>query len=772
MSTDRPRPAPGAFVVWALVVLAVVYLTVLGGGAFTGLYTVELRIISVAEAVIATVAWLAVALRNPFWRPRTSLGPAIVAVLVAMAISLAGSEHPSIGIDYLAYAVLLGSAYLILQRLFAHPYFAGRLGSLAVLLGFSLSTAYIAVVVLRWIDIWSALGRFVTPPLRPDYEGLLYGNPSALAAAVIPLWLASAAHLGFSTRRRTAIVVALGGLTAIAVVLSGSRGAWAGLAIAGAVVIPAWLLDGDHRRAVAAAVRLRRVRLAAGVSLAAAAAAAILLLPALMSRLGEPASDLRSSLVAVAWRMFLEDPATGVGPGMYVVDRARLTQPAEVDYYVAHAHNIFAQTLAEFGLVGVVAAIVIAATVGRLVYRGIRSDDPLVRRLGWASLAGLAYLAAHQLFDFYANMPAIGLALALSVARLDAQVMGPSQNHTTAAPVARGRWMAPPWVPITPILIATAIALVPLARLESVALTAREATNAANAGDWPTALARARSTVDAEPDMPPYLFTLGLAAANAGRIEEARDALRRSAEIDDYPTSWLNVARLEATLGDAQSARDALARAMRLGDRQPQVAVGAASIYAELGDRRDAASAVADALVNAPGLAGDPFWTSNPELQAAWGTGLALALERLPGEQAYELGLEAGQPDVARRIVQALPEPARSTSATVVEAWTGDAAAFERLRARTTASPFDGHLVALCHRVASRATDELELDATTWTCGRAGYAYSPIVVRVGDPPTSREWLPGPNATWHFQGAYERFVPFDELVPGLPHLRAS
>ena len=140
-------------VAWALIVLAVVYLTVLGGGAFTGLYFIELRIVSVAWVTIAVAVWLFVAVRYPFWRPRTALGPAIVAVLAALAVSLAASEHPTIGLDYLAYAVLLASCYLILQRLLAHPFFAPRLGSLAVLLGFSLCIAYIVVVLIPVLSV-------------------------------------------------------------------------------------------------------------------------------------------------------------------------------------------------------------------------------------------------------------------------------------------------------------------------------------------------------------------------------------------------------------------------------------------------------------------------------------------------------------------------------------------------------------------------------------------------------------------------------------------
>jgi O-antigen ligase len=673
-----------------------------------------------------------------------------------------------------AYAVLLASSYLILQRLFAHPYFSGRLGSLAVLLGFSLCVAYIAVVTVRWIDIWTDLGRFVTPPLRPGFESLLYGNPSALAAAVILLWLASAAHLGFGTRTSIAVLAVLGGITGLAVFLTGSRGAWAGLAIAALLVGPAWLLTGDHRRAIADMFRTRAARYAGAVAVVVAVVLTAIFFPSLMSRLASGAADLRSALAIAAWRMFQEDPVTGVGPGMYVVERARNTQPPELDYYVAHAHNLFVQALAEYGIVGIVATVVAVAIVGRLVYRGIKSADPLDRRLGWAALAGLAYLAGHQLFDFYANMPAIAFVLALSVARLDAQVARPTEQPVTPLPDRRtGRPLVrpAPRLAMAAILVGATMATVWSARTEASALIARDATNAANRGDWSIALDRARAAAESEPEMPPYLFTLGLAAANAGGNEEARDAFQRSAEMDDYPTSWLNVASLEMGLGESTASRRALEAAMRLGRTQPQVAIGAATLYAELGDTDKTTSAVADALTAAPGLVGDPYWSSSAALEAAWSSAIPMAIGRLPKGVAYLLALEAGQLDVARQIVASLPDSQQEAYAAVIGAWTGDIQAFQAVYAWAAANPLDGNIVATCYRVASHAVDDLGLDPASWSCDGAGYAYEPFLVRVGEAPISREWLPGPNATWHFQGVYERFVPFDELVPGLPHLRA-
>ena len=76
----------------------------------------------------------------------------------------------------------------------------------------------------------------------------------------------------------------------------------------------------------------------------------------------------------------------------------------------------------------------------------------------------------------------------------------------------------------------------------------------------PAALDRARR--DATTDgMPPYLFTRGLAPRTRADPEEALEAIRRPAEIDDFPTAWLDVAELEAELGDT------MRRATRSGAR-------------------------------------------------------------------------------------------------------------------------------------------------------------------------------------------------------------
>ena len=215
--------------------------------------------------------------------------------------------------------------------------------------------------------------------------------------------------------------------------------------------------------------------------------------------------------------------------------------PTEQDYYIPHAHNLYLQTVAELGIVGVAAGLVVVLSLARLVWLGIRSTDALAQRLGWTSLVAIVYLAVHQLVDFYPNMAAIGFLFALLIARLDALDAGRTpvewRPPTAARPILGGK------AAVAVLAVATIASTGWLLRSEGAALDGQRATDAANDGDWPGALAAARRAVDADPDFPPYLFTQGLAAAHEGQLEEALDAMRRAAEIDDFPTAWLDVGR-------------------------------------------------------------------------------------------------------------------------------------------------------------------------------------------------------------------------------------
>jgi hypothetical protein len=486
----------------------------------------------------------------------------------------------------------------------------------------------------------------------------------------------------------------------------------------------------------------------------------VALLPAILRRLGEPAPAIRTVFNATALRMFAEAPLTGLGPGMWPVERIAHTAAGEQDYYIPHAHNLYLQTLAELGFVGALIGLLVIGLVLWLIARGLWSPESLSRRLAWASLIGFVYLGTHQLFDFYANLPSVAFAFALSIGRLDALLPAepvPMRARTTSAG---------PGSLVAVGVLATCIVLASiwLVRAEAAALDGQRATDSANRGDWAAALPAAEAAVAGASVMPPYEFTLGLALAHADRPGEALAAMRRAAEVDDYPLAWLNVAQLQAQLGNEAGARTALERALRVGYQNPQVELGAMPIYLGIGDYARAVDAAAAAIAQLPSLASDPAWASTPELERVFADALPLSMDWVEPGTAFWVAVEAERLEDAERQIQRMDPASQPQFRLILDAWRGSRAAFEKLNEDATASPLDMNFAAICHRVAAHG----RMSGSPWECTATPVEHAPVV-RMGLRPDGRQQLPGPNAPWHFQYVYRRLAPFDELVPGIPHL---
>ena len=185
-----------------------------------------------------------------------------------------------------------------------------------------------------------------------------------------------------------------------------------------------------------------------------------------------------------------------------------------------------------------------------------------------------------------------------------------------------------------------------------------------------------------------------------------------------------------------------------------------------------AVDAAAHALAVAPGLASDPYWQSTPELEGIWRDALPKAYTLAPPTAAYLIALEAGQEGAATRLADAIPGEDGHVAGLMAGAWTGDKRAFDELHDIARSDPLHDEWVALCRRVAARSRDVDWPHPNQYTCDGAGRPASLSIVRVGPPPDSRVFLPGPGMSFHHQYAYRRFVPYDLLVPGLPHLRAE
>lgn len=150
-------------------------------------------------------------------------------------------------------------------------------------------------------------------------------------------------------------------------------------------------------------------RFAAGIALLALAAVAVALRAGVpvgyfsLDQATQSADHLanRAQLWRAAWALWHTSPALGVGAGNYELDLAQVGLPD----VRTHANSIYLQSLAEGGLVGLAATVVLfLTTIVTLARSGVR------RPLVVGALGATAALAVHQVFDDLFFFPKVASA--------------------------------------------------------------------------------------------------------------------------------------------------------------------------------------------------------------------------------------------------------------------------------------------------------------------------------------------------------------------------
>jgi len=760
------RSTFGRRLVWSVLVLLILYLATAGGG-WQGIYAVGLRILSLVVITMVLGAWIAVAIIRPTWRPRTVLWPAFLAALIVFGVSLAASRTPRLGADYLAYALLLTALYLLFQRFMAQPYFRAQIGRLSIALLLVVGGWYALAVLQDWTRWWGLVGRITTPPLRPYFEGLIYGNPSAVMTMAVLFLGPSVAQIGFGSPPRRVAVTGLAILVLIVTVVSGSRAGWLGLGLGICMAGAIWLIVPTNRAAAGRLLGQRWVRIAAALGIAAGGVASIVFGPAILLRTTAGGEELRATFYQASIRMFQDSPLLGTGPGTWVALRTSYTMPGEIDYYVPHAHSIYAQTLSEFGLLGVAAGIIVLVCLAQLIKGAILGPDPIRRRFGWAALLGVAYFGAHQALDFYPNMPAALFAFVIPIAWLDATAPHPARRFVSL-PAQWQRSTRRIGAAAGIAVIVTSCAW--LARSEAVALQAAQAGIAATRSDWTGALPEFMSVATSDPEIAAYQMQLGIAAANTGDLVVAETALKRAARVDNLPSTWLNLAAVRVAVADDPGARDALRRALALGAQQAGINLGAGVISLRLRDQAGAEAAFITALMQAPSLAGDPWWQASSDIAAIWPLILDEAIRRSAGWTALDIVLSSGNLERATEIAAGFADPGdREFAGFLIAAWDGNPQAILRLYERAIARPLDTFTLGWSARVAARSGDQARAAAfRIWMDGpNPGSSSTSYEVRVTTEPSDK--VAGMNSLFYGHYTYRRPTSADQLVSALPHL---
>jgi O-Antigen ligase len=265
-------------------------------------------------------------------------------------------------------------------------------------------------------------------------------------------------------------------------------------------------------------------------------------------RLFSLSGNARAELWRIAWDDVKGHEALGSGAGTY---EQYYLQHRSTGLTVRNAHNLYLETLADLGPVGLL--LLVAGLVTPLI-AGLRAREEALVPVAFGGFA--AYLL-HAGADWDWQMTAITLtALTCAVGLLTSAPAGRRPLQLSGRGVRAGILVA--------IAVLAVCALVGLRGNAAAAASQR----AASVDHWVAAEGDARTAVAWEPWSADARIALGVALLGEGRDADARSALRAAVQRDSRSwVAWYDLAR--ASTGTAR--QNALAHARRLNPREPQV---------------------------------------------------------------------------------------------------------------------------------------------------------------------------------------------------------
>lgn len=263
----------------------------------------------------------------------------------------------------------------------------------------------------------------------------------------------------------------------------------------------------------------------------------------------------------VGWEMFKDSPLVGVGLGNYKLNfipyKAKFLATLEgagYDFYIARAaqaHNEYVQVVAELGVLGVFATLVLLGAIPITFWRRLRRNTDEADRLDLILFGcGIVVFLLHALVSFPAHLPASSLVLVLVLG------LALSRAYGDAAEVAvclKG------WSQKTIIGILVALSLVVsvvAARDCSADLLLNRGVMQLQMGQM--RLAEATFEESARRDFCPrqVYYHLATVRIRQGRYEEARADLEKCLTRFVVEQVYLNLANLAVNLGDTETAQE------------------------------------------------------------------------------------------------------------------------------------------------------------------------------------------------------------------------
>lgn len=609
-----------------LIIFLAFYLTFLGGGSYYALFFP----VRVAHHIIVTLLallWLLGRLRKGRGLPRTPLDLPLAFALGAWLLATVFSMDMRMSLEHLWFALVHTLAFIYLverikrgdQRLLLDALFIMA----AIVVFFSsleVASWLFGLGIVPGTEVgWLAVGRLPNLSELPIVS-LALSITTLQAGYVAPLIMVCVGW-ALSTQRRDYRVVLwlLAVLLLSVLILTHTRGGFVSLlggvgvfvllrlaqtARITARIAPRWILLGGTLIGVAAVIGYVAYSIPQGTG---------------VSNAG------RLDMLEGAVAMTLDYPLTGVGYGQFGHAFRAYRDPTIVQDKLASAHNIYANTAAETGLLGAAAGL---ALVGLFVWRAWGHWQQAGRgqrvRIE-ATLAALVGVAVHSMVDMFSVTPIVIMLLLLV-----AYALTPQPTSRLDVVDAGRRWAA--W-----------LALLIFAGYGAwwLLLDAAQARYMQSLDtSTPTrALAEVRAAQQLDPHLGLYVlheaFLLSFDASVP--LAERSAAYERALALEPtWDVGWINLAALAEQQGNPAAASAHLQTAYAINHDN-----SAGLHWARLNEASDSANA--DAIlsryrrgINALRywhLPLSPFWGETPLRRAA----VAATAERLPVDERYRI---------------------------------------------------------------------------------------------------------------------------------------
>lgn len=632
-------------------ILLALYFTFIGGSAYYAL-VFPIRVFHHIFVTLLLSLWLINRLRKGKGLPETPLNRPLYGVVIVWLLSAALSLDPRMAFENLWFPLTHIAFFFSLVDLFQR----GRarlvmetqfmMAALVVFIsGLEITSWYFGLGIIPGTDVgWiEAVGAGIWLPLQAPRLALAMNISTLLAGYIAPL-IILAAGWALTTHRRDyrTVLWILAGLLLTVLLLTFSRGGL--LSLLGAVGALIVLRTAQSQRI---SQRLP-ARWLIGVAVVGVLATATLFMVFTLSQSRRSGDEGRVDMWISALEITRDHPLLGAGPGLFGRAFREYRDPSIARDKLASAHNAYLNTLAETGILGMIASLWLGVTFVITWWhtwkRAQGTDRKLRLEVTFAAFVGLGI---HSLVDVFTVTPIVLLIAVLAAYSITGQ-----RSRLDRPPAGQKL----PAVLLLTLIIGYGIWFIQLDRAQS-------AYQRSLAGGE-DALALAREAHALDPAL--RLYDLQIAhlvgqqalAQTPGDLTEAVLAYQAALDLEPtWATGWINLAALTAQQGNNEQALAYLERAHALDNLN-----SAELQWAILAEKTGLApeEAVLDAYKRAAGrniqntiLPLSPFWSQSALRREA----VLEAAARLPLDERYRV-LAAHAPEELASIVPALPQSA------------------------------------------------------------------------------------------------------------------